>query len=81
MCVESDEDTSDTSQDEELQKMTKAELTDLQFKIEVKEVLFNARTLLCFVVACLVCVMQSKKNKIKHKAKYKFNLATAGLCV
>ncbi|XP_041917347.1 vacuolar protein sorting-associated protein 13C isoform X2 [Alosa sapidissima] len=36
-----EEDTSDASQDEELMKMTKAELTDLQFKFEVKEVLLQ----------------------------------------
>ncbi|XP_062405510.1 intermembrane lipid transfer protein VPS13C isoform X2 [Sardina pilchardus] len=36
-----EDDTSDASQDEDLMKMTKAELTDLQFKFEVKEVLLQ----------------------------------------
>lgn len=65
--IESDEDTSDASLNEEIQKMTKAEMTDLQFKIEVKEVPFNARTI--YFAICLVCVlMLSKETKIKHKA-------------
>lgn len=56
LCVDTEEDASDLSQDEDLQKKAKAELTDLQFKFEVKEVLLLKSTLslLCLLVLCLV---------------------------